>query len=197
MREAAVANGGVAHTLLQALFWLWAGSEVLIRVTRPRHTGVRQDRETRLVIMLGLLGGLGGGSVVAGARRGPWIANHSWVLFGAGLVLGLAGIALRLWAVHTLGRYFQLHLVVQEGHRVVREGPYRIIRHPSYAGPILTCIGIGLALDNWVSLVLCAVLPTAAMVRRIVVEERMLLTGLGDDYARYSRDTSRLLPGVW
>ena len=96
-----------------------------------------------------------------------------------------------------LGRFFQLVLVVQEQHAVVRSGPYRLLRHPSYAGLVLTCTGLGIALGRWESLAFLSVLPTAAVVHRITVEERMLVAGVGDEYAQYRRGTWRLLPGVW
>jgi len=44
------------------------------------------------------------------------------------------GIALRQWAITTLGQCFVGHVLVQPGQAVVRSGPYRWLRHPSYAG---------------------------------------------------------------
>ena len=190
-------TSGRARAALDVVYIAWAVSELLIRSTRPAHTGQAHNGNTRLAIVLGIAAGFGGGLAIAGGNAGPWMARHNWPLFDLGIALALAGILLRLWAVRTLGRFFQLDLVVQDHHTVVRSGPYRVIRHPAYAGPILFFIGIGLALDNWVSLALCAVLPTAAFVYRITTEERLLVAGLGDAYEQYRRATWRLLPGVW
>jgi len=79
----------------------------------------------------------------------------------------------------------------------VTDGPYRLVRHPSYTGPILVFVGIGLVLGTWVGLLLSIVLPVAAYVWRISVEERMLVAGLGSTYERYRERTWRLVPGIW
>jgi protein-S-isoprenylcysteine O-methyltransferase len=50
-----------------------------------------------------------------------------------------------------LGRFFTFDVAVQSGQTVVDAGPYRYIRHPSYAGA-LTLVGLGQALGNWAGL---------------------------------------------
>jgi protein-S-isoprenylcysteine O-methyltransferase Ste14 len=62
---------------------------------------------------------------------------------------------------------------------------------------ILTFLGLGLALGNWASLAVLAVLPTAGLVYRIHFEERALLDKLGEPYRRFATSRSRLFPGVW
>jgi protein-S-isoprenylcysteine O-methyltransferase len=42
-----------------------------------------------------------------------------------------AGIVLRIWSIVHLGRFFTVDVAIQEGQRVVRDGPYRFVRHPS------------------------------------------------------------------
>ena len=63
------------------------------------------------------------------------------------------GMALRVWAVRTLdtssGPWSSFRTT--SAHY---DGPYRLLRHPSYAGSLLTLAGIGLALGNWLSLLL-------------------------------------------
>ena len=55
-----------------------------------------------------------------------------WLLH-PGLAMLLLGLALTVWAHHTLGRFFSLEVQVQGEHRVVNTGPYRLLRHPGYA----------------------------------------------------------------
>jgi protein-S-isoprenylcysteine O-methyltransferase Ste14 len=185
----------VTRAALDALLVAWIGSEIWIRSSRPSHSGV--PKTTRTWIGVAWLIGVVGGVALANRGVGPVIAHHSVALFAVGISLAVLGIALRLWAVHTLGRFFQLVLVVQSEHHVVSNGPYRVIRHPSYAGPVLAFIGVGLALNHWVSLAACVVPPTAAVVHRILVEEKMLVDGLGSEYQQYRRRTRRLVPFVW
>jgi protein-S-isoprenylcysteine O-methyltransferase len=88
-------------------------------------------------------------------------------------------------------------LVVQRVHEVDTDGQFRVVRHQSYAGPILLFVGIGLVLDTWVGLAICLVLPIGAYAWRITVEERMLVAGLGTAYERYREQTWRIVPGIW
>jgi protein-S-isoprenylcysteine O-methyltransferase Ste14 len=119
-----------------------------------------------------------------------------WPLLAAGLGLYVLGQALRGWAMTTLGDWFQGALVVRSGQRVVDAGPYRLIRHPAYAGGILRTVALGFVLDNWLSLLLLVVGKLAFVGLRIRREEKVLRSGL-EPYEEYQRRTSRLVPGIW
>jgi protein-S-isoprenylcysteine O-methyltransferase Ste14 len=125
------------------------------------------------------------------------LSGSDWWPVAAGLTLTAAGFALRVWAVRSLGRFFKYRVVVQEGHEVVRAGPYASIRHPSYTGMVMCSAGLGLALDNWLAIVAAAVPTLVGFTLRLLSEERTLVAELGDPYREYMRDTDRLIPGVW
>src|SRR5262249_50419629 len=78
---------------------------------------------------------------------------------------------------------------------VVQKGPYRLVRHPSYTGALLTVLGILLCQTNWLSLA-CFLLALPGFAYRIRVEERALVTALGEPYRDYMRRTKRLVPSV-
>ena len=180
-----------------AVFGLLLASEVWVRASRPAYSGEDQDGGTGLAIGLCLPAAFGGAVAAANTGFGPSIVGRPWPLFFVGLALAVGGFALRFWAIATLGPMFQQHLVIQEHHVVTTDGPYRLVRHPSYTGPILILLGVGLVLDTWAGLGLCIVLPVAAYAWRITVEERMLVAGLGAVYEEYRERTWRLVPGVW
>jgi protein-S-isoprenylcysteine O-methyltransferase len=125
------------------------------------------------------------------------INGDSWfqVIIGSGLVG--SGIGLRVWAIRTLGRFFCTVVVVQEDHQLVDEGPYRILRHPSYAGTLLSLIGIGLGLGNWLSVLVVVVIPLVGFVYRITREESALRDQFGPSYQAYVERTWRVAPFVW
>lgn len=114
----------------------------------------------------------------------------------AGVAVTSAGVAIRQWSIATLGRSFTGHVQVQAGQAVVRTGPYRWLRHPSYAGQWLEMIGVGLATGNALSTAVCASLPLVGIVARIRGEERALTTLL-PGYADYAEARRRLVPFVW
>lgn len=117
----------------------------------------------------------------------------SWL----GIAMIWAGMAFRLWAVLTLGAFFRISVVVQDGHQLVTAGPYRWLRHPAYTGVIVTVTGIGLALGNWVSLLAMAILPTLAIAWRMHVEEQALTEQFGEAYKDFCESRSAVLPCVW
>lgn len=125
------------------------------------------------------------------------MVGGDWLPVGAGLATLAAGVALRTWSIRTLGRLLAFVVTIQDNHRVVTAGPYRLIRHPSYSGGLLALAGIGVALDNWASLLILLSLPLAAILIRIRVEETALGKALGTEYQAYAHRTCRLIPGLW
>jgi protein-S-isoprenylcysteine O-methyltransferase Ste14 len=118
-------------------------------------------------------------------------------LFYPGLTMFLLGLALTVWAYRTLGRFFSLEVQTQNDHRVIESGPYRLVRHPGYAGVMFGFVGLGLAAQSWVSALVLLVATTAALAYRTRVEETFMLAELGDRYAVYMARTKRLVPYVW
>jgi protein-S-isoprenylcysteine O-methyltransferase Ste14 len=118
-------------------------------------------------------------------------------LFYPGLTLFLVGGALTVWAYRTLGRFFSVSVLAQNDHKVVDTGPYRLLRHPGYAGILLSLLGIGVALQSWVSVLVLLLAATAALAYRVQIEEKFLIAELGDEYVQYMARTKRLVPYVW
>ncbi len=114
-----------------------------------------------------------------------------------GVVLCVAGIGLRYWSRRVLGRFFTIGVVRQEGHTVVREGPYRFVRHPGYLGFILFCLGLPLVVGSWLGLLVLSLPSIVVFVWLVRVEDRKLAEALGDEYVRYQAESARLVPGVW
>ena len=115
----------------------------------------------------------------------------------AGILLGLAGVALRALAMTTLGRSYSLTPQVDAEQAIVTTGPYRLIRHPGYAGILLTILGLQLIAGTWVALAaaLFVILPVPVRIR---LEEQMLIEQRGTRYEEYERRTPyRLIPGIY
>ncbi len=114
-----------------------------------------------------------------------------------GIVVMLAGILLRIYAVIYLGRFFTVNVAIAQDHTLIDTGPYRWIRHPSYTGILMVYLGIGLCLANGVALAVILLPSITIMLWRIRIEEHALETGLGEAYTRYMQRTARLLPGIY
>ena len=158
--------------------------------------GVREDRGNRWVLIAFLLLGLLDAYLPAYTDR-----KELWTIDGdttrwLGVVLFIAGGALRLWPVFVLGHRFSGLVAIQPGHTLVTDGIYGVIRHPSYLGLLVNSLGWGLTFRSGVGVLLTAlmILPLLARIR---AEERMLRTQFGDEYDAYCARTSRLVPGLY
>jgi protein-S-isoprenylcysteine O-methyltransferase Ste14 len=115
----------------------------------------------------------------------------------AGVGLGMLGFAIRVWAMRVLGRFYTRTLVTTADQRVVREGPYRLVRHPGYLGSMLVWTGAAASSGNLLSVLAVTALMTVAYAYRIRTEERMLIEALGEPYEEYRRRSWRLVPFVF
>ena len=117
--------------------------------------------------------------------------------FWAGIVLVLSGTAFRWYAIKVLGKFFTRSVATRAGQYVVDTGPYRLIRHPSYSGALVSLLGVGLAMTNWLSVLLLVAAALLGYGYRVRVEERALCADLGQPYREYMQRTRRFIPHVW
>jgi protein-S-isoprenylcysteine O-methyltransferase Ste14 len=186
-----------ANIAFWALVCLFAVGEYVMRFRSGFNKGGRRaERWSLLVVVAAVVGGMLGGLELA-----RWHAASDgaagWPLFIVGLALMATGVVVRQWAIFVLGRFFTVDVRIHPGQSVVDRGPYRWVRHPAYTGLVVFFVGVGLALSNWASLLVLALVPTAGILVRIHSEERALLAGLGEEYRRYAATHSRLFPGIW
>jgi len=174
----------------------WALLEVGLRVREAAQGrgGRKRDRGTRVLIAISIGATIGLAS--AATSLAPSLRTPTAVQVFGVIVMWL-GLATRVWAVVALGGAFRTTVEIDPGQAVVATGPYKWIRHPSYAGLLLIVAGLGFALGNWLSAAACLVLPLPALVWRIHVEEAELSRVLGDAYRAYRTRTARLIPGLW
>lgn len=167
-----------------------------VLLTRRPDSAHPDDRGTKQILVIAALAGLLVGWGIAHLPALQTYANTWWTL-AIGASIALAGVCLRSWSVWTLGRHFRREVTIEADQRIITTGPYRWVRHPAYAGNLLTYGGVGLALGSWAS---AAVVLTAAfvgLVPRIKLEERTLERAFGPAYVDYERATARLIPRLW
>ncbi len=162
-----------------------------------RRGAVVQDRWTKWIILLAVY--LAAASAVAIAKNVPGLRAYAdnWWTLGLGIAVLLAGAGFRDWSILTLGRYFRREVTIEPGQQLVRRGPYRLLRHPSYTGLLLVFGGFGLALGSWVGAACALLILFVGLLPRIRVEEGVLAQTFGRDYEDYVNATSRLVPHIW
>ena len=180
------------------IIWaVWATSEIVInRLFRSSSYGKgSQDRGSVKFIWITLAIGNTLG-ILAANFSGFRISTNPFIQY-AGLGLILAGMIFRFISILTLGRFFTVDVTIQRNHILKQDGFYRFIRHPSYLGMIISFIGFGFSLDNWISLFIITVPLTLAIIYRIKIEEKLLAEQFGSAYTDYMKKTYRLFPLIY
>ncbi len=136
--------------------------------------------------------------IIAGlGLRFGWSAGLPTIAHVAGVVGMVSGLALFLWAMASNAFFAEgVRIQPERGHTVATGGPYRVVRHPGYAGAIVAQAATPLLLGSpW------ALIPAAGSVIgyiiRTALEDKTLLAEL-PGYTGFAETTRhRLVPGLW
>lgn len=188
-------KAGLVFYLLVAA---WVASEQWLSWRRRSQAGARRsDAHTLPLLLVTISASVGLGVWLSFVRPWPIPEPPRHVLYAVGLALMAAGMLLRWWSIRVLAQFFTVDVSIRPDHRIVRDGPYRLLRHPSYTGALATFYGFALCLGDVAAALVVIVPVTLVFLRRIKVEEAVLAQAFPQDYPAYSRQTRRLLPGIW
>ena len=136
------------------------------------------------------------GIVLAFQRVGHF-GEGSRVFPAVGIILIIGGLLVRWIAIVSLKSQFTVDVSITKDHRIVSTGMYRFVRHPAYAGSMLSFLGLGLFFANYLSILMIVVPICSAFLYRIHVEEKTLIDAFGGEYLHYCNSTKRLIPGIF
>jgi protein-S-isoprenylcysteine O-methyltransferase Ste14 len=127
---------------------------------------------------------------------GPPEVPAVWGMALGGLILTGAGLAFAIWARLTLGRNWSGRVTIKQDHSLVREGPYRIVRHPIYTGVLLAMLGTAIGFGRPLSL-LGVPIAFAAFWNKARTEEQFMTERFGAQYVQYEREVKAFIPGLF
>ncbi len=166
--------------------------------TKP-NPSFRDTNSLRQLIVLVISLALGiGWAILPSTRSLLVITSHSsTVLRVTALLILILSLVLRWVSILTLKQYFSANLTIQKDHKIIQQGIYSVLRHPSYTGVVLSFLALGLSFNSYPSLVLIF-LPNLIMILiRIEVEEKILFKNFPEEYPEYARKTRKLLPFIY
>ena len=180
-------------------FWIveiWAFYPEFGVLRRAQRSGNTKDAKSLQVILMGLNVAF---FVAFAMAFVPWmlISSYRVPIFFAGVALMIAASLLRRHCFRMLGTSFTGDVRAAADQQVVTRGAYSLLRHPSYTAAILLNAGIGLALGSWISVITLVVVSLLVYGYRISVEERALLTTIGEPYRDFMSSRKRLIPFVY
>jgi len=113
------------------------------------------------------------------------------------MAIAIASVWLVNAAARRLGKQWALAARLVEGHTLIQDGPYRIVRNPIYTGMFGMLLATGLAAGRWIPLLVAIVLFAAGTYIRIRSEERLLRQAFGSEFEQYARNVPALIPGIY
>jgi len=136
-----------------------------------------------------------------------WIIRRQWFtpIFGASkfseialtvltILLAIGSVWFCAAAIRTLGQQWSLAARVVEGHKLVTEGPYSIVRNPIYTGMFGMLLATGLAVSHWSGLLAAIVIFAIGTFIRVRSEERLLRETFGREFDDYARSVPAVIP---
>lgn len=118
-------------------------------------------------------------------------------IIGVGFIVFILSCLIRWLAFKQIGRFYNHRVSVYQGHRLVKTGIYKLLRHPIYLGNILGFLAIPLILSSGGGLAIMLLTTVPATIYRIKLEEEFLLRHFGEEYKEYINNTKKLIPGIW
>jgi protein-S-isoprenylcysteine O-methyltransferase Ste14 len=112
-------------------------------------------------------------------------------------LLALATVIWILISVRALGKQWTVAARLVEGHKLVTQGPYSLVRNPIYSGMFGMLLATGIVLTRWPVFLAAIVLFLATTMWRIRIEEGLLRGQFGVEFEQYcKRVPAALLPGL-
>jgi protein-S-isoprenylcysteine O-methyltransferase Ste14 len=147
-------------------------------------------RPLGIVMMLGVI------AYLIAPKSMAWSATRlpEWLRWTGVSICGMAG-GLSIWTFRCLGQNLTDTVVTRREHTLVKDGPYRWVRHPFYDSVALFVLGVSLLAANWF-LFLTGGLVVTLLVIRTRTEEEKLLARFGEGFRSYMESTGRFIPRV-
>jgi len=112
-----------------------------------------------------------------------------------GMVVLFLGLGFTVWARVHLGQYWSESVQIKADHKLIKTGPYKIVRHPVYTGVLVACLGTALVMGRinaWFAIVLILV----SFLMKIWKEEKFLIEEFSQTYLQYKKEIKALIPFI-
>ena len=169
---------------------------IIILIIEPkillRYKSKKEDKSSLMFIILGIFMPVVTNIFLSYTNIGEINTTVSYL----GLIIIISGFVLRQYSIKILGRFFTPVIMLQKDQKLIQEGPYKYIRHPSYTGLLLELTGLSLSLSNWLSLLITLILFLPVINYRIKIEEEFLNKNF-KGYPNYQKRTKKLIPYIY
>ncbi|SFI28607.1 methyltransferase family protein [Halpernia frigidisoli] len=185
---------GTATTIIM---FIWALSEVFLLLKMRSGSRAENSKDKKSLSYLWIVIGFSifFGIFIAKASHFPFYSNEIFQIIG--LAFLMLGVIFRLVVVYNLGKYFTVDVTIVKDHKLITDGFYKYIRHPSYSFSLLTFVGLALVLNNWIAAIVLLIPVFSMFLWRIKIEEKVLTEQFGSEYTDYMKRTKKLIPFIY
>lgn len=182
-----------------ALCWLGFGAVLIVGKKGAAKATRRQDFKSHAGFLLQILGY---GVCLRYSRSYfspivPMSQAAESILAAFAALMALASTWFCLAAARALGRQWALVARVIEGHELIRQGPYGVVRNPIYLAMLGMLIATGLAVSRWQALAGAIAVFMIGTEIRIRSEEKLLQAAFGPQFDDYAREVPALIPRIF
>ena len=128
--------------------------------------------------------------------NGPQLIPRIIFIRIVGAILTTSGLVFAVWARFYLGSSWDAFITFKLDHKLIRTGPYAIVRHPISVGFMLALIGSVLNFGHLRSVV-AATMVTSAWTYKAGLEESFMMERFGSEYEQYCHHVKKLIPKIW
>jgi protein-S-isoprenylcysteine O-methyltransferase Ste14 len=183
--------------LVPTICWLIFLAYWIMSARATKTTTERQHRGRELMIRLTMVAG---GVLIGFGGRGiglatPVVQTGIVALQTLGCILCGLGLAVALWARHTLAGNWSSSVTFKEDHELIQRGPYSYARHPIYTGILLMMLGTAMT-ANQKGALLGVVLVFGGLWWKLRQEEMLMTKHFPETYPAYRQRVKALIPGV-
>ena len=176
---------------------LWGLSEVYLVLKMRSGSADAKGKDKKSLSCLWLVIGFGIFFAIFISKTTFFPLYHSQAIQVLGVIFLFIGVIMRLLVINNLGKYFTVDVTIRKDHQLKTDGFYKYVRHPSYAFSLLTFVGLAIVLNNYISAIVLLIPVFVMFLRRINIEEEVLIEQFGQDYIDYMKKTKRLIPFIY
>lgn len=120
--------------------------------------------------------------------------NINLIITFLGMTMYILGHLLRNWSIKALQNFWSLHIKVKKEHELIKEGPYKYVRHPNYLAGLFKGFGFVLIPNSYYMLLYTIGIFLPVRLIRIYLEEKELISKFDKEYLDYKKEIYGLLP---
>jgi protein-S-isoprenylcysteine O-methyltransferase Ste14 len=187
----------MGQTIFFVLIGIWVLMDFyLVLFYNHRQNGSLEEKYSKYWMIFFICTGMLSGIFLSESAKQAWLEPFSWFRYLSVLFL-LGGIFLRWLAVRQLGTMFHSNVGTVKHHRLVTQGVYALVRHPSYLGLLLNFVGVAIAFSHPISSGTAVLIPLLGILLRIQIEEKVLKERFQAQYSEYMKTSKKLIPWIY